>query len=71
MNNTEIVSAYLDQLAEELKEPEIPPGAITVRMLMDKTGRPENTCRALLDRKVRDGKMGVVRVKISNYYFPL
>jgi len=61
----------LDKLFQELEEPEIPEGAITVRMLMDKTGRIEKTCRALLDRKVREGKMGVVRVRITNWYYPI
>jgi len=59
----------LNELAEELAEPVIPEGAITVRMLMEKTGRIEKTCRSLLDKKVKEGKMGVIKHKITNWYY--
>ena len=71
MNDTDIVSAYLDQLAAELTEPEIPEGAITVRMLMNKTGKCEQTCSRLLKRKVSEGTSGVIRVKITDWYYPI
>ncbi len=61
----------LDELAGELEEPEIPEGAITVKMLMDRTGRIEKKCRTLLDEKVRQGKMGVVKHKVTKWYYPI
>jgi hypothetical protein len=61
----------LAELAEELAEPIIPDGAITVRMLMTKTGKCEMLCRRFLEKKVADGLMGVVRNKITKWYYPI
>ena len=59
----------LAELADEFAEPEIPDGAVTIRMLMDKTGKCEQTCARLLKKKVRSGELGVVRVKITDWYY--
>jgi hypothetical protein len=59
----------LAELANELIEPDIPEGAITVRMLIDECGRSEDVCRALLDRRVKEGKMDVVMISHVKYYW--
>lgn len=59
----------LAELASEMAEPEVPEGAITVRMLMDKTGKCEQTCSRILKKKVRNGELGVVRIKITDWYY--
>ncbi len=59
----------LDELIAELTEPEIPEGAITVRMLVEQSGRTEKMCRALLNQKVKDGKMDYVTVGYTKFYY--
>ena len=71
MNDTEIVSAYLDQLVEELRDPEIPKNGITVKMLEERTPKTEKTCRALLEKKVKEGKMKFVFVRHVKWYYPV
>jgi hypothetical protein len=60
----------LAELAAELAEPEIPDNGITIKMLMLKTGKPFNTCRNILNRKVYEGLLKVVVIKTVNYYYP-
>jgi len=61
----------LEELARELSEPDIPEGAITVRMLMEKTGRIEKFCRDALDNKVKQGEMAFVKNRITKWYYPI
>ena len=71
MIDDDLKAQVLDELTAEIIGPIIPPGAITVRMLMEQSGRIEKVCRALLDKKVREGKMGKILYKITNYYYPI
>ena len=59
----------LAELVKELSQPEIPDGAVTVRMLVKESGKAENTCRKLLERRVRDGTMAFVTVIQTKYYY--
>lgn len=60
----------LAELAEELAGPHIPEGAITVRMLMDKTGMTIWPCRKFLETKVAQGKMkSVSDIHGRRWYF--
>jgi len=61
----------LEELARELSEPEIPEGAITVRMLMEKTGRIEKFCREALDNKVKQGEMAFVMNRCTKWYYQI
>ncbi len=61
----------LNELASEFAEPDIPDGAITVRMLMNKTGKCEVVCRRFLEKKVSDGSMDYVKNKITKWYYPV
>jgi hypothetical protein len=66
------IDELLDELAAELAEPEIPPNAITVKMLMERCpDKIEKACRTFLERKVKEGKMGVVKNKITKYYYSI
>ena len=67
--NTPTADELLEELANELVEPEIPPGSITVQMLMVKSRMNEKKCRTFLEDKVRQGVMGVVLNKITKWYF--
>jgi hypothetical protein len=72
MSTTPTIDELLDELAAELAEPEIPPNAITVKMLMERCpDKIEKTCRTLLEKWVKEGKMGVVKNKITKYYYPI
>lgn len=61
----------LDELASMIEQPQIPPNAVTVKMLAEKSGRNDKACREFLNRKVRDGSMGVVQVRITKWYYVL
>lgn len=59
----------LKELAHELENPVVPPGAVTVKMLADESGRSERKCRAFLNDRVKSGKMKMVQVNITKWYF--
>lgn len=61
----------LKELADELSEPAIPPNAVTIRMLMDKTGKCEQTCSRLLKRKVKSNELGVIRIGLTDWYYAI
>jgi hypothetical protein len=61
----------LDELAEELVGAPVPSNAITVRMLVDKTGLSEKTCREKLDALVKSGKWCVNKQQIPYWYYPI
>jgi hypothetical protein len=70
-NVTPTRDELLDELANEMTEPDIPDGAITVRMLTEKTGRIEKYCRTVLDNKVKQGKMGFVLARNTKWYYQI
>ncbi len=61
----------LDELAQELADPEIPEGAITVTMLSKQVDRSIWTIRKFLERKVKAGKMEYVVAKNRERWYYL
>ena len=59
----------LNELVNELYEPEPPENGITVRMLCERSNKVEKTCREHLEKRVKQGTMAVVMIRHTKWYY--